>query len=447
MKFSQFFSAQRIIRQVLDFLQTSKEEAIKERFTDFFGDGVVQGELNSMSIVTKTDDPSIQTDRVKVDTGSAYFSGERMFISVATVAYDVTNVSDTTDDGLGNPLSTPHSTGSFDIPLTLGSINYLYIAYLQATDETQFTLHKLTGAKQFYKRTDGYEIRVNITGVNPDVARFILLGTVNMTSGSGSAIPANVSTNNRPLCRTRTNKVGIETANLSKTDRPASYSLGNQSYPLDSHIKAVGTGTVSPINPHGMTLADLGVSSFQTVEEHRILEHSNVLITTDSTNPFPSTSGMFVLKIDAPMDALYIYRLISGQVLIINGLGYDYTTFPSDQQLYLTNNKLVGGTPLAANTYQIVFDPSVVGGIDYIAGTAAVTSVTKIWLATVAWDGVNTIIGTPIDRRRIGGSVNRMQTWKTSGRPDSSVVFIGMFGFNIDNSKLEYWNGTTWIQL
>lgn len=447
MKFSQFFSAQRIIRQVLDFLQSSKEEAIKERFTDFFSDGVVQGELNSLNIVTKTDDPSLQLDRVKVDTGSAYFSGERILIDDASIAYDATNITDTTDNGLGTPVLTPHSTGSFDITLTLGSINYLYIAYLQTTDETQFTLHRLTGEKQFYKRTDGYEIEVNTTGVNPDSARFILLGTVNATGGTGTIIPSTASTTARPLSRSKTNKIGIETANLTKTDRPASYSLGNQQYPLDAHIKSVGTGTVSPTNPHGMTLADLGVSSLQTVEEHRILEHSNVIVTSSSVDPFPSTSGLFVLKIDAAMDALFIYGLVSGQVLLINGSGYDYTIFPTNTQLYLTNNRLIGGTPLAAGTYQIVFDPTVVGGIDFIAGTSPITSATKIWLATVAWDGVNTIIGTPLDRRRIGGSTNRLQIWTTAGRPDSSVVLLGQVGFNKDNSKLEYWNGSTWVQL
>jgi len=79
MKFSELFSGQRIIEAFLSFLQISKNEAIKERFTDVFEDGVVENELNNLSIVGKDVDALLQTDRVKVDTGVAFKAGERIF--------------------------------------------------------------------------------------------------------------------------------------------------------------------------------------------------------------------------------------------------------------------------------------------------------------------------------------------------------------------------------
>jgi len=450
MKFTEFFSGQRIIQSVLDWLGLSKEEAIKERVTDVWEDGVVENELNNMAIVGKDVDPLLQLDHVKIDTGVAYINGERTLIGDATIPYDVSHTTDTTDDGKGTPILTPHSTGSFDIDLTtyLGSVVYFYIAYLLTTDELEFSLHKLTNVKQFYKRTDGYEIRINNTGINPDPARFIFLGTVDVTGGSGTAISSNISLVGRNVSRTKIRRIGIETANVSKTDRPASYSLGNNKLALDDHIKAVGTGAVSPTNPHGLTIADLGVAPNQTVEEHRKLEHSegNAILAGDEVDPFPTTSAMYVLKIDTTIDYLMIRSLLSTEVVIINGIGYGSSSFSSNVNLYMTDDGTTTGTPLATGTYQIVFDASTQSILPPIAGTSKPTNVNYLWLATVSWDLSSTsIIGSPIDRRKIGGTVNKLQRWEAGGRP--SPAQKGHFGYNVDINQLEYYNGSSWIPL
>ena len=138
MKFSEVFSGQRIIEAFLSFLQTSKNEAIKERLTDTYEDGVLENELNDMAIVGKDVDVLLQVDHVKVDLGVAFKDGERILIDDATIPHDVNNITITTDDGLGNSVLTPHSTGSFDIDLTtfFGSVVSVFIRYLLTTDET-----------------------------------------------------------------------------------------------------------------------------------------------------------------------------------------------------------------------------------------------------------------------------------------------------------------------
>jgi hypothetical protein len=437
MKFSEFFSGQRVIQQVLDWFNLSKNQAITERITDSHTNGVVDTELNNMNIVGKDLDAAL-TDffHVKVDTGIAYKNGERIYINPANVTYDATNPTDTTDDGKGNPIATPHSTGSFDIPLTAGFINYLYIAYLQTTDENEFTLHKLTNAKQFYKRTDGYQIVVNTTGVNPNSSLYILLGQVNLT-GFNQAIASNIDITARPIYRVKKKRVQIETNNVGLTDRPTTYAVGQQILSLDDHIKSVGTGTISPFNPHGTSAADLGLEENELVRSHRLNEHAPGLIAGTPGNPTPSLSAMFVERIIVGLgdDFLRIKPLISGEYLIVNGLAFDSIDFPVE----VIVNFLTGTD--AAGTYEIYFDTLTetigkqIGGI--------VGDPTKFRLASIAWDNAGNL-GPPTERRRFG-TMNQLQRWTVSGRPENPMP--GTFGFNLDTSLPEYYNGTTWVNL
>lgn len=439
MKFSQHFSAQRIIKQILDWINISKSDAILERVSDSWTDGVAENILNNMLILGKDSDPTL-TDffHITVDTGVAYKTGERILIDLPNVTYDLTNVSDTTNDGLGNLLPTPHSTGSFDIPLTAGSINYVYIAYLLTTDETQFTLNKITNAKQFYKRTDGYEITVNLTGINPDSTRFIFLGQIDLT-GINQAISSNISIVDRDKFRTQLNRVQIQTPNIGLTDRPATYNVGNNSFFLDDHIKSVGTGTITPFNAHGLTLNDIGVGASDTVSFHRINEHVNGLIAGTNSNPYPITSAMFCQRVVVSPgdDFLTVKAFSSGELAIITGQVFSIAEFGLDVNVAFT------GFP--AGTYNVYFD-SVTGLIDKTTGSIA-TDLTKLWLCTTTWDPTLPLDGNlsvPFDRRRFG-TMNLLQRWVTSGRPPNPIS--GTHGFNLDVSKLEYFNGTVWVAL
>lgn len=438
MKFSQFLSAQRIIRQILDYMQSSKEDAIKERLTDTFDDGIVENSLNNMAIIGKDVDASL-TDffHVKVDTGVAYKNGERILIDDSTITYDTSNPSDTTNDGLGNLLPTPHSTGSKNIPVTANAINYIWIAYLQTTDETQFTTNRLTNAKQFYKQTDGYQIVVNTTGVNPDSTQYIKVGEVNC-SGSNTAITSNISIADRDKYRSQLRRIKIETNNNSKTDRPNSYAIGQQELFLDDHIKSVGTGTISPTNPHGLTLTDLGVAQNQTVETHRQLEHMSTIIAGTPATPMPTASAMYCLRIVVGLgdDYITVKALAGGEYIIVNGIAYSSTVLSSDTNVTFTSQP--------ADTYQIVWDSST-QLITRIQGASPITSPTQFWLATLVWDGAGNIVSVPLDRRRLGGRPNELQRWVTAGRPNDPIP--GQQGYNLDVNKLEYYNGTSWTQL
>src|ERR1039458_1143332 len=177
-----FQNAQRIISQILQWFVSSTDSAIEQRVSDLSQDGVCINELDAMAIVGRDVDPTLADFfHVEVQTGVAYIAGERVVINSPLLTYNTANPVHTTDDGTGNFVLTPLSTGSFNIPLSAGFINYVYIAYLQTIDTSVFTLNDVTLAKQFYKATDGYQILVNITGINPGVGSYILLGQVDLT--------------------------------------------------------------------------------------------------------------------------------------------------------------------------------------------------------------------------------------------------------------------------
>lgn len=464
MKLSALFSAQRIIKQVLDWLQQSKGEAITERMGDIFTTGVAFDstpfpdlEHRNMNIlgtdaVLPFGYPALNPDgfHVLVDSGVAYASGERIAIPDATITYDATAPSHTTNDGLGGFVSTPRSTGSFDIPLTATLYNYIYIGYLQTCDDSVFTLHKITNAKQFYKRTDGYQFYIATSALagqqdilNPDVLSYVFLGVVNLT-GTNTALTANISQVNRQHFKTQLRRIGIETSNLLLTDRPSTYAVGQQKLFLDDHIKAVGTGIVSPTNPHGTALADIGVPPLETVESHRKLEHANGIIGGTPGVPMPLGSSMYAQRIQVSPgdDFIQVQALVTGEVAIVNGLGFDSTNFGSPQSIIFTGK--------VSGTYEVFFD-ALTGMADvidqatwntsYISNRRYMDLCTVVWDTSIPGDGN---LGVPSDNRRFG-TTNVLQRWVTAGRPPQP--FPGQFGYNTTINKLEYFNSLSWTAL
>jgi hypothetical protein len=440
MKFTDLFSGQRVIKQILDWLQTSKADAIEERITDVYSDGVVDGLFSNLNIVGKDLEPTL-TDffHVQVNTGAAYKNGERILLDNAFITYDTSNLTHTTDNGAGFPLSTPRSTGSFDVPLATGFINYIYIAYVQTTDDSVFTLHKITSTKQFYKRTDGYEILVNTTGLNPDPGRYLVLGTVNLT-GINTAVASNISIAPRSHFRTTKLRVGIQTNNIGITDRPAVYSTGNLDLSLDDHVKSVGTGTISPINPHGLSADDLGLTESQLVRSHRRSEHQAGIIAGDVSNPAPIASGLYVQMIDVfPHgigDYVTVKPLLGGELAVIDGLAFDNADFPTPVDIHFDTDP--------TGTYHIYFDS--ISGTVGKSTISVVGDSTKLWLSDVLWNAGTLDITSTIDHRRFG-TIQRLARWYTAGRPQGSEIIRGSFGYNLTLDKLEYYNGVSWVQL
>jgi len=114
------------------------------------------------------------------------------------------------------------------------------------------------------------------------------------------------------------------------------------------HRSLIGSGIPTTLNPHGLTIEDLGVSS-GIVEIHQDLFHSNGVLRTSATNLFTlsvNTTAPHSLNVVAP---------ISGDAFYLNG---------REHNLLASSNIQFGG---ALPNYQSLYDIYVLEGSNKIA--------------------------------------------------------------------------------
>ncbi len=192
---SVFFSnAQRIIAQIFEWLQSSAQTRIANLITDSFTSGIDKStDAGEGFLVVPGTNNTSAAPTVNVTLGGIAYDplGNRIFISSTdTTLYNEANVTETTNDGLGNQILTPQSSGVINIPVTQNSTNYIWIDYLATTNTAAFTLNEITNAKIFYEITDGYNIRVTTTNVAPDVNSIFL---ASVTTTGTAVISGNIS--------------------------------------------------------------------------------------------------------------------------------------------------------------------------------------------------------------------------------------------------------------
>lgn len=452
-----FDSAARIIKSVFDWLQTGDQGKTATLIQDTFQSGIDKattgGEGFTLVPGTSVLSVTVQGQGIAYDPNS-----NRIFISSSdTTLFNPANLTTTTNDGLGNFILTPKSSGCVNIPLTPSSLNYVWINYLSTTDVTAFTLNEITRAKIFYRLTDGYSISVTTVNTPPN-STSIFLGLVDLTTISSGIIPSStISQVGRQYFNILPNIVPITTAQANRSDATVTYSPAS-TYVLETHIKAVGTGTVSATNPHGTSIEDLGVGVLDTVVGHRQLEHgtvqssgnaaANAIIAGVPGIPYPSTSAMAasINIVDPGSDYLTIFQLLSTEFIIVNGSAFNVTdifgAIPANANVFFTS--------LPSGTYNVYWDS--------VAKSFAVTTsdissdVTKLWLLTITWTlnfGPSyNHLSSLIDRRRIGSTTHLLQRWFNNARPGSGLTAAaaGEMGFNLTSNLFEFWDGSTWQQ-
>ena len=299
-------------------LTQQTDEAIKERFTDFAQNGICHSD-SGVSQEFILSPYSLDQTRIDCGPGIAYFAGERILISGSTI-YDPTNPFIITDGKL-----TPQSTGNVAIPLanyTTGTKNYFWVQYLQAVDNTIPTVHPKTAEIFFMKLLDGYIITVNTTN-DPTIlplANSVFIGTVT-AQGAGNPIPIpNINyTDNRTYSLIRPSHTRLVVPLADRTNATSVYTAAIDTT-LDAHAKAIGTGVITPINPHGLTLADLGVTSnLEPLNElYQQETHDNKIRVTSVSE---TTAGLYpqFIQVDFGDDFVSVWNLNNTESLYVNG--------------------------------------------------------------------------------------------------------------------------------
>lgn len=368
-----FSSGQRIIKQILDWFQSGNQADIKNRINDYSQPGVCKDALNGLDIIAGTNN-TLATPSVTVRTGVAYdVNGDRIHVSDEVTSYDPSQPLHTTDNGLGTPLLTPRSTGSLNVPLVPNSDNYVWIDYLETTDDSVFTLQKISNSKQFYKQTDGYKITAT-TISTPPTALSVLLAQINLVGG-GVVNSTTIDLTVRPFSKILDYRVRITTNRTDRTDVPAVYNTGEIELFLDDHIHAVGNGPVTPTNPHGLTATDIGLTA-TTIEEHQRYLHTNGVI----GNPASLTSSLypFVTIVTPGLDFITVRKLLFGEQAVVNGLTINSANINIDTDIIFNS--------LDANgIWYIYLDSALATILKTQVDIVSVPESTKLVICRVTW--------------------------------------------------------------
>ena len=263
-----FQSGMKILRDVLTWFGTSKDDAITQRVINNFSIGVLKNSNLTLG-------SSIQNREFRVVDGTNYVgavykiriaegvafdkNGERICISLNdAITYNASNPSTTTDRGDGILISTAISTGNDDIPVLVGHYYCIWIKYLQTCDPNTYSIHKGTKTKIFYKLSDGYVITpVQDSTTAPD-SDSILLCKVDLTyitQPNPVTWDSITSYVDRQYSALLPNRVKVELPLSDFSDATTVYSASatptvNTEIFIDDHIKSVGGGTMTPQNPH-----------------------------------------------------------------------------------------------------------------------------------------------------------------------------------------------------
>lgn len=452
-----FNSGMKVLKVILDWLQDSKDQRIELDNKVMFDSGcLVNSQLQlggsedrEFKIVAGSgNNPTGGIYQITVKEGIAYdINGQSIVIKTSDTAnaYLLSNATHTTFDGYTYPL-TPRSTGSESVTnsggttLTLNALNYIWIAYLKVCDDSAYTIHKISSAKQFYKWDDGF--RIDVTTIStPPSANHILLATVN-TTGNPNPIDYNIATDytSRPYGRLKPSRVGIKTS-TTMADKTSSYLLNNN-YFLDDHIKAIGTSTaLSVTNPHGLTLTDIGSSSSQINSEHQYVFHVPGII-----NGILPASGITPV-VSGTMSMTYVDNVLS----ITNLLVSEYISLnASDGKNYIISKDTIianSGNTIVADIITITTSyVSTTGVYVYVDKNGLVSTATSLPSGAFSLFTFNTdsdthiIAGSELDKRLYGtNSAERtmifMNESAVSYNTNGIVSIRGVHTFaTIDNS-------------
>ena len=188
-----------VLANNVTFMQQAKENAISNLFGDLFVEGILNtGNEDTMFKLTANGDGTFN-----VGQGIAYKQNvavepmiyERIAIIDDTEIYDATKPQQTTDDGTGNLVITPKSTGCKNIPITNADTTYYVdLRYLSVCDNKDsngdlinFSIAKnfdstsTTQEKRFYKWIEGYQI---VLVPSLQFVQGICLGTVSKNASN-----------------------------------------------------------------------------------------------------------------------------------------------------------------------------------------------------------------------------------------------------------------------
>ena len=347
MKKENWQNGQPVITNDLLWASDSKEEAIKERLMDFILKGVVDNSQLSGEFIPfeiyKDDDTHFT-----VKTGVGFTSlGERILIKDLTTTYNPNNPNMTSGDGHGNQVPTPQSSGNLYIPILNqpNSTIYIWITYLNtvSTDPQWIRLGDDQQTLLYVRNEDGYKIEQTISSTPPDNEKSILIGTIVLDS------QGKINTIDYSLREKATISAKKVSGNIGTLlNRPSTYQgIVN----IQDHLYSIGSGTITPFNPHGLSAQDLGIE-LPEGKEHQSKFHTSGIFSSEPNSTSSALYGIATVESATTEDVFKIKALSSlkNEGVLINGIYIDPNILNTDVSFSFKDS--------AAGLYLFVLDAS-----------------------------------------------------------------------------------------
>jgi hypothetical protein len=455
MENTKFQSGMKIVKQVLTNEVNTTTDAIQKRVTDIVSPGTLLNVLDEFNIIVGTNSTGASPS-ISVQTGVAYnANGERIVISNPNALYNSSNPFINTPDGIGGNTLTPQSTGSLNISLPANTTSYVFIDYLETIDPNTFTLHKITNQKLFYSESDGYQLGFShsasiIPAGFSSVALF--LGSVGTTNTLTNGI-ASINQIGIPIYGINPTQISIQTPNISGSDDTLTYSY-SETLTLNDHIKAVGSGTVSPKNPHGLSATDIGVTSEGQLIEHQEFLHAPGIV---SSSIGGNASALF-LQVHtsgiASENFVQIQPLLSNELVVVQGVTIDSTNIPNAVQFSFVDSN---SNPLPNGVHTFYVDSISKTIQRALPGTFNPSNTAQFRIWDIQWTSPALIFNSENDYRLFGNLANQdmrfellgaIETGLATGNRSLTFTYDGMgnliqLGVGGDNGTIS--GGTTLI--
>lgn len=470
-------------------LELTTQEAVRERMLDVFSAGVLPssqlgiepvpfyitpGSNGGLTINVGSGiavGPNNVVPMTEIDgsdnygTGSANTGGERCFISVAdtvnTPANYYSNINGTptsstgaykqSSNGLGGYTATPQSTGTVNIPLVNGVLNYVWLSYLQTIDTSIVSLHQITGAFLYPSALDGYEIVVNQSPTAPlGDPRWILIGTVNLTTSPSAPVQSMITTGTySATALTLPNRVAF--AYNPSVYAPLTAPVSGTTIPLETFLNASGTGVVTVHNILGLSLTDIGYTEDVDLILHEHYHHSPGLVvpstasTTSALYPQIQAGGPIIgITYSVGLKQLssagsYPEQLVVGGLVAIAGIGSPPIS-PAAPVAVLPN--------ISAGDPYVGFSASNPNGTYYVyvylngtqptvtASTSYTQTPDTFLVCSVSWNG--SVLSSLVDLRLFGtiGSNNIQQDAVGPVQLAPTAVTPGTYGNPLESAQI-----------
>lgn len=427
-----YFDGQELLIGDLDYNQDSLITYIKNNMARTFGSGIVQNVAGYTT--TPYVDKTTSVYKIKINPIIVYTSDGEVIISS-------TLLDNLTPNATTGKLSS--SSGSFN-----PSTTYYIIARYVAVDDyaTPEAYHpcvpRVPNASIKTRRVDSFEFYALTNPLSTDV----ILAKV--TTDSGERV-STIDYSETDYLQLDGSKVVSTVTGLGIT----SYNIGD---PLTytEHANAIGTGTVTSKNIHGISADDLGLS-IQDINSHQQYVHATGILTDDvnSTNSALYATVSTASLTNADTVTIYPLTLANREICLVDGITVSSTNIQSNTIFTFLNTL---GSPIAAGYYLFYVDKtaravarssvfaSEAAIATYIASTPTILPLWSIqWVANPVTGYPNNydLVASTLRDWRIFGTTSTRSIRQETTAALASGLAVGSRTINFYNAKLS--NSTT----